>query len=394
MNELIWALCCVGGAFGTYLTCNALKNKNIRIGKREIVCSNLVLWSIAFLLFATMVPYMFWLNALSDKNGLSGGIFSEAGYVVLGALDWLTVMTIGVAIVMPFFTKKEARDYCATFALLVIVANVAAFRPALQANLGYLDLTHWRAIVYMVRIVLLAMLCGNAFIQLIRSRDFENFGKRILKVALFALLYLFAFMPTYYPKLLFGEIGEAAQGFTLVHRLFLYIAFVVPVVIYFAQRNQSEENRHFLLVMLALSGVIQYFTYHPHRTGASTFPLHLCNTAIVLMLVAYAFKVKSIYYFTYFINVLGAFCAIVLPETDNPALSQHTFSYWYNHWYAFFLPLLGVALDIFKRPSLKLMSSSLIVFTIYIVFVFFFNSYLNNPLFEGKYNADYFYLYS
>jgi hypothetical protein len=87
-----------------------LKNKNIRIGKREIVCSNLVLWSIAFLLFAAMVPYMFWLNALSDKIGLSGGIFSEAGYALLGGLDWLTVMTIGVAIVMPFFTKKEARD--------------------------------------------------------------------------------------------------------------------------------------------------------------------------------------------------------------------------------------------------------------------------------------------
>ena len=99
MSELILALCCVGGAFGTYFTCNALKNKNIRIGKREIVASNLVLWSLAFLLFAAMIPYMFWLNALSDKVGLSGGIFSEAGYALLGALDWLTVMTIGVAIV-------------------------------------------------------------------------------------------------------------------------------------------------------------------------------------------------------------------------------------------------------------------------------------------------------
>ena len=394
MSELILALCCVGGAFGTHLACNALKNKNIRIGKREIVGSNLVLWSLAFLLFATMIPYMFWLNALSNKVGLSGGMFSEAGYALLGALDWLTVMTIGVSIVMPFFTKKEARDYCATFALLVIVANIAAFRPALQANLGYWDVTHWRAIIYMVRIVLLAMLCGNAFIQLIRSRDFENFGKRLLKTALFIALYLFAFMPTYYPQLLFGKIGEKVQDFTFVHRLFLYVAFVLPVVIYFAQRNQSEENRHFLLVMLSLSGFIQYFIYHPHRTGAGMFPLHLCNTAMVLMLVAYAFKVKSIYYFTYFINVLGAFCAILLPDVKTPALAQHTLSYWYNHWYAFFLPLLGVALGVFKRPSLKLMSSSLIVFTIYVIFVFFFNSYLNSPLFGKKYNADYFYLYS
>ena len=394
MSELILALCCVGGAFATYFLRNALKNKNIRIGKREIVCSNLVSWSLAFLLFAAMIPYMFCLNALSKDVGGQVGLFSKAGYAFVGALDWLTVLTIAVAIVAPFFTKKQARDYCATLALLVIVANVAAFRFAVQGNLGYLDLTHWRTMVYMARIVLLAMICGSYSIELIRSHDFENIGKRIGKAAIFMALYLFAFMPTYYPQLLFGRIGEEVQDFSLTHRLFLYVAFILPVVIYFAQRHQSEENKHFLLVMLALSGVIQYFIYQPHRTGAGTFPLHLCNTAIILMLAAYAFKIKSIYYFTYFINVLGAFCAIVLPETENPALAQHTFSYWYNHWYAFFLPLLGVALGAFKRPSLKLMISSLIVFTIYVVFVFFFNSYLNNPLFEGKYNADYFYLYS
>ena len=60
MSELILALCCVGGAFGTYFTCNALKNKNIRIGKREIVASNLVLWSLAFLLFAAMIFAIYW----------------------------------------------------------------------------------------------------------------------------------------------------------------------------------------------------------------------------------------------------------------------------------------------------------------------------------------------
>lgn len=394
MSELILSLGCVGGAAGTYFACNALKDKHIRIGKKEVALSNLIQWTLALLLFFAMIPYMFWLNAISKQLGLSGPMFSKAGYVFIGVLDWLTVMTIAMTILMPFFSKRESHDYCAFLAIPILIANIAAFRPAIKANLGTLDLTHWRTIIHMVRILLTAMLCGNALIKLIVSRDFENLGARLGKMGLFALLYLIAFMPTYFPQLLFGAVGDETQDFTLTHRVFIYISFIMPVTLYFANRRKSDEERHFLVVMLALSGFIQYFIYAPHRTGAAQFPLHLCNTAMVLMLVAYAFKIKSIYYFTYFINVLGAFVAIVMPNIDNPAFSLKAMTYWYNHWYAFFLPLLGVALGIFKRPSLKLMSSSLIVFTIYVVFVFFLNSYLNSPKFGDKYDADYFYLYS
>ena len=394
MSELILSLGCVGGAAGTYFACNALKDKHIRIGKKEVALSNLIQWTLALLLFFAMIPYMFWLNAMSKQLGLSGPMFSKAGYVFIGVLDWLTVMTVAMTILMPFFSKRESHDYCAFLAIPILIANIAAFRPVIKANLGTLDLAHWRTIIHMVRILLTAMLCGNALIKLIVSRDFENLGARLGKMGLFALLSLIAFMPTYFPQLLFGAVGDETQDFTLTHRVFIYISFIMPVALYFANRRKSDEERHFLVVMLALSGFIQYFIYAPHRTGAAQFPLHLCNTAMVLMLVAYAFKIKSIYYFTYFINVLGAFVAIVMPNIDNPALSLKAMTYWYNHWYAFFLPLLGVALGIFKRPSLKLMSSSLIVFTIYVVFVFFLNSYLNSPKFGDKYDADYFYLYS
>ena len=394
MNELILSLCCVGGAAGTYFACNALKNKNIRVGKREIVLSDVVQWTLAFLLFAAMIPYMFCMNEMNNQIGLDGVAFSKSGYALVGVLEWLTVLTIGVTIVMPFFTKQTARDYCAFFAIPVILANVVALRPAVEGNLGTLDLWHWRTVIHAVRIVLTAMICGNALLRTILTRDFENIGKRLKEMAIFIVLYLIAFMPTYFPQLLFGQIGDETQDFTVTHRIYIYASFVLPVIIYFANRHKSEEDRHFLLVMLALSGFIQYFIYAPHRSGASSFPLHLCNTAMVLMLVAYAFKIKSIYYFTYFINVLGAFCAIVLPNIESPAFSLPALTYWYNHWYAFFLPLLGVALGVFKRPSLKLMSSSLIVFTIYVGFVFVFNSYLNSPKFGDKYDADYFYLYS
>ncbi|MBE7080658.1 MAG: ATP-binding cassette domain-containing protein [Clostridiales bacterium] len=394
MNTLILAVCCVLGTAGTYFTCNALKNKRISVGKREICLSDLILWCFSILLFAALIPYMFWLNALSEQHGLSGELFSPSGYVLLGVLDWLTVLTAAVAIVMPFFKKQAARDYCAFFAIPVVLLNIIFLNSAVKANLGVEDMNHWRTWIHAGRILLMAMICGSTCIKTIVDGDFDNIGKRLAKMAGFFFAFMMAFMPTYFPQLLFGPIGEVTEDFTFLHRVFIYIGFVLPLVIYFTQRKQSDEDKHFLLVMLALSGFIQYFIYHPHRTGAAMFPLHLCNTAMVLMLIAYAFKIKSLYYFTYFINVLGAFCAIILPNLSHVALSVTSMTYWYNHWYAFFLPLLGVALGVFERPSLKLMSSSLIVFTIYVGFVFFLNSYLNSPKFEGKYNADYFFLYS
>ena len=394
MNALILALGCAGGTAGTYFACNALKNKRIHVGKREICLSDLILWFFSILLFAALIPYLFWMNAISNQVGLNGELFSPTGYILVSVLEWLTVMTVATAIVMPFFKKQEARDYCAFFAIPVILLNIICLKPVITANLGVWDMTHWRTWIHGARILLTAMICGNACIKAIVGRDFDNIGKRLGKMALFIILYLLAFMPTYVPQLMFGTVGEVTEDFTFIHRLFIYPSFVLPILIYFAQRNKSENDRHFILVMLALSGFIQYFIYHPHRSGSSLFPLHLCNTAMVLMLIAYAFKIKSLYYFTYFINVLGAFCAIILPNLSHAALSLTSMTYWYNHWYAFFLPLLGVALGVFERPSLKLMASSLIVFTIYVGFVFFLNSYLNSPKFEGEYNADYFYLYS
>ena len=393
MNELILSLCCAGGAVGTYFGCNALKDKQLKLFKWNVKLSDLILRTLAVLLFAAMIPFLFWMNEISNQIGLEGELFSSAGCILVTIVEWVTTITMAILITTPFFTKQEARDYSALLAIPVVILNIAVFRSAVKANLGEVNLTHWRTYIYMVRLILAAMIGGNACIKLIVAKDFEYIGKRIGKMFAFVALYAIAFMPVHFPQLLFGEIGETPKGFTFTHRLFIYPSFVIPVLIYFAQRNKSEEDRHFTLVMLALSGFIEYFAFFPHRSGSAMFPLHLCNTAMVLMFIAYVFKAKSIFYFTYFINVLGAFCAILLPNLSADLTSMRNVEYWYNHWYAFFLPLLGVALGVFKRPSLKLMSSSLIVFTIYVVFVAFLNSYLNSPIFEGEYNADYFFLY-
>ena len=394
MNELILSLCLLGGAFGAFFAGKVLKNKQIKIFKTQCALYTLLLRGVAALLFCAYVPHLFGLEVISNQVGLDGGLFSPLGYVLIAILEWLTTLTVAVCILTPFFKKQVARDFCAFIGLAVVIANIVALRPTVVSILGTADMLHWRTFLFEGILLLTGVLCGSACLETVFNRDFEKIGKRLGKAALFTLFYLIAFMPIYFLQLVCGEVGQEATDFTFTHRLLIYGSLLTPVVIYFCNRRKSDEDKHFLLVMLALSGFMQYFAFQPHRVGSAIFPLHLCNTAIVLMFFAYAFKIKSVYYFTYFVNVLGAICAILISSSSDHFVLMKNVVYWYNHYYAFFLPLLGVALGVFKRPSLKLMGSSLIVFTAYVVFVFFLNSYLNSPIFEGYYNADYFFLYS
>ena len=394
MSELIVSCLALGGAAGVFFLRRTLRDKQIKIFKRQRAVSTWLLQAVAVLLFVLYMPHLFGLEEISNQIGLQGELFSPAGYVGLAVLDWLTTITIALCILAPFFQKKEVKEFCAFFGSLIVLVNVVALKPTVVSILGEADMLHWRTFVYEGVLALTAIICFNLLADILVNKDFSGIGKRIAQAALFGAVYLIAFMPVYLPQLLVGYAGQETKDFTFTHRLLIYATLLIPVAIYFAKRHKSEEERYFLLVLLSLSGVIQYFSFHAHRTGSSVFPLHLCNTAIVCMFFAYAFKIKSLYYFTYFINVLGAFCAIILPDTSSLITRMSNIVYWYNHLYAFFLPLLGVALGIFKRPNLKMMGGSLVVFTIYVVFVFFLNSYLNSPIFGDKYESNYFFLYN
>lgn len=374
----------------------AFKGKQIHIFKKQVYIADFIKQVLAVLLFGVYMPHLFGREVIAEQLGLKGTLFSPIGYAGLGGLDWLTTILTAFAVISPFFSKKEAKDLCSFLSIPILLANIIAINPIAVSIHGTANMTHWRTIIFEVNILLLSMICGASFIEAVVNKDFEDIGKRLGRSALSMLLYAMGFMPIYFPQILFGEVWGEAEGFSLTHRIVIYAALLIPVIIYFAQRKKSVEDRHFLLVTLSFGGVIEYFAYQSFRTNAQILPLHLCNTAIILMFFAYVFRMKSLYYFTYFINVLGALCAILLPEVSGELSLIGNAVYWYDHLYAFFLPLLGVALGIFERPKLKLMSTSLIVFTAYVLCAAVLNTYLNGSKFggyNGEYGANYFFLY-
>jgi ABC-2 type transport system ATP-binding protein len=125
------------------------------------------------------------------------------------------------------------------------------------------------------------------------------------------------------------------------------------------------------------------------RSGLSVLPLHLCNTAVIILLFSIVFRIKGLFYFSYFANVLGAIAAILLPNYSSDFFSFSVIHFGYNHMYALIIPILGVALGMFPRPVLSHMLKAIGIFTIYYIVVVNLNAWFNNYT-----TVDYFFTYS
>ena len=370
----------------------------LRICKRTIEWKSLIIKGLSVLLFLFYLPYLFSMEEISNQIGLSGGVFSPAVTVLMAILKWLTYFALAVCMIQPFFNKRNMRDFTAFFVPVILLLNGIFLKPHtiyVTANTdgAYYD---YRIIFYTISLGLAACVSGVALLSALREKDFTQMGKRLVKAALFALIWIMAFMPMYFLQLLFGEIGQKTADFTFTHRLLMYICIGFMFGGYFVMRNKPQEEKNFFVIFLALSGFLQYFSHNAQRSGVTALPLHLCNTAMVLMMFAYIFKWNAVFYFTYLVNVLGACLAIVLPNTGDKVLSASgALIFWYNHTHAFVLPIFGVALGLFPRPNIKMMYKAIGAFSVYVLAVVLLNGWLNNSpsLNPNGDEVDYFFLY-
>ncbi len=181
------------------------------------------------------------------------------------------------------------------------------------------------------------------------------------------------------------------------HRIVLYFGILLAVLIWLALRKEEQPTKHFALVFISLASLITFsvdFTLESYITSSFWplhIPLHLCNTAMYLIPLCLIFRMKRLYYFTFFINVIGAFFAMAMP---NYSENQHLFAvsmlvFWVNHFAACFMPVLMMALGEFERPKLKQFWYSTVAFTGYYLLVLIANAWFSN---YG--DADYFFINS
>ncbi|MBO5851236.1 MAG: YwaF family protein, partial [Clostridia bacterium] len=234
-----------------------------------------------------------------------------------------------------------------------------------------------RGVVYAIEV---GVSIALAFTVLLKDYKFNLKGWREILCCVFALLgMLLITMPSYTIPLFYGrgEAGKIIDDFNLTHRLLLYGAFIMPIALHFIFRQFNYEKRRYALLYISIATLITYCNKYSYTVFADlrAWPLHLCNTAMFIVPLCLAFKWGKLYYFTLFINVLGALLAMLFP-TATTNLSEGTISFWLNHYCAFFMPILMMSLKIFERPKIKQFTWSLIAFAIYYLLVLVLNAYL------------------
>jgi ABC-2 type transport system ATP-binding protein len=212
------------------------------------------------------------------------------------------------------------------------------------------------------------------------------------------IIFLIVSINDYLPKNLFGEVVAnvpTAKGFTWTHRIFIYLTFLLPVLYYRLLFPFDYGERRYFLFIIASATLFAYAAIRRYETWSSipNLPLHLCNTAMYIMPLTLAFKNYGLFYFTMFVNVIGAFFALLMPNFSDTLLifGNQTFEFFINHMYATFMPVLIILLKIYERPKIKYFTYSMIGFLLYFVLVSGIDIYYQG---QGVSGVDFFFLNS
>jgi len=336
--------------------------------------------------------------------GLEDIFVSELWSASVILLDWFLIGAILVTVLYPFFRKKDNdnRFYRTLDNLLLFFALPVAFFSLINLRgMAYTQSVYgltrfnvrWLFLIF--EMVLTIGICTYHIIK----RPKWKMSAEDIGIAMLSIVGILAVTwQGYMPRAIFGA-GEFRRwsGFGIWHRQLLYMAFLVPVFVFVLFRNKSFEIKKFVLLVMSLGGLILFSRGHIFlyiiTDDFTRIPLHLCNLAMYLIPLAIIFKMPRMFYFTFFINVIGAFIAMVLPEFGDPVAPLfHTshLVFWVTHWYAFFMPILMVLFGIYERAKFKQFRYAMYGFAGYFFIVLVVNAWFSNY----RDGVDYFYLNS
>ncbi len=293
--------------------------------------------------------------------------------------DLLIASTIG-AFIASFFMGDMSLSFRRYLLSPVSLLLVSAFPVAVKGIVGG-NASDYRLYLMGVELGLLVLYSLSSYLE---KEELKISNKKVKALLVMAVPYLFSSMSSYTPSLILGPtifgLTNPHEPTNLSHRLFLYLAFLLPIYFYLTFSTLPEKERRACLLQLSLGTFIGYISVNRFDIWKdfSTWPLHLCNTAMYTMPITLMFKSYGLYYFTFFINVLGAFLALLMPNfsTNYTLFHPIVMHFYINHLFAFFMPVLIVLLKVYQRPKMKYFLYSQIGFLIYFAFVMFVNVYL------------------
>ena len=330
-------------------------------------------------------------NVIGLSQGPDGAVATAFSLLSI----WFTAAALCILLLKPYFESVNTLGILTKYFCLpayIFATAMAYFNIRLLMGPDYTQTMHFSAIMYAVELGLGLAISASEWMK---YPKFDKPQKRWYTQVIALLAMIICAMPSYSLQIFFG-LGPASwvvDDLTVTHRLFLYAALIIPVIIYFALREKDYDVRRFAMTYMSIALLITFCTRYKYDSFLKpwSWPLHLCNTAMFVVPLCLVFNMKRLFYFTYFINVMGAFFAMAMPNYDSVNITQWALvNFWVNHYPAFFMPLLLVALRIFERPKIKQFYHSMTAFFVYFVFVL-----VLNPLFANfGHEVDFFFLNS
>lgn len=296
---------------------------------------------------------------------------------------WFQFASVLMLIIYPFFKNNAViNHFIKFFALPVSLFNLIIMIPQMW-GIGGMGVTVTLDARMCIYAIMLGVCVAYSFLIFWNNGKFSSTKKLWITYACLFVPMLFCIIPNYTFQLLFGygNVVETVKKLSPYHRVVLYISVIIPIVIYFLLRNKDKQFIKLCLVFIALGTMISYTRNYTFETllNPTSWPLHLCNTAMFLVPLCLIFKMDKLFYFTLFINVFGAFLAMIMPNYNHVHMfSSSLVNFWINHYCAFFMPILIVALKVYPRPKLKDFKNAMIGFLMYFVFVLIVNAWFSN----------------
>lgn len=306
-------------------------------------------------------------------------------------LVWFTFASTVILILSPFFKYPLLKNLSKTFCLIVSLLNIGFLNQTVFSFVRSDEVSLF-SVFFTLEITLSLFLSIYSFFS---DKNFKISKPELKELLLMLPIFLLFAIPPYLLNTYFGTTGVGLViDLKFYHRIYLYLTFVILFGIYFLLRNKDKEYGRMVILYISLVSLISYLYDYDFWsfTNPRNLPLHLCNTAMFIIPICLIFKLEKLFYFTLFINVLGAFFAMAMPNYEDSLgfLDHETVRFWINHIIAFDLPILIVLLKIYQRPKLKLFIYSMIGFFLYFVLVLFLNAWFSN---YGT-TVDYFFINS
>lgn len=255
------------------------------------------------------------------------------------------------------------------------------------------DLTNNNYDPYGFRVVLLGFEYGILLSYLVYTwfKSFKwDFNKSFLYTFFITIfLILITGINAYTPKTIFPSslyFLELPLDLNFTHRLLVYISFILPIIYFVILYRYDIKHRRAFLLFISLAVFFCYIAFRRYDntwSSVSGLPLHLCNTAMYIIPLTLIFKSHQVFYFTMFINVIGAFLALLMPNYSESLgiFSMEVSEFYINHLYAFFMPILIVLLGVYERPKMKYFFYSMAGFLIYFILCVIINAFFDTNFF-------------